>query len=142
MTTTNNESPEAEMVRCTLCPTPVWMRKDRLEKHIAKVHSQTAPSKKTFSSYHARLESTSLARKKSPNPAESNTRLRGKSSNLKLISRDGHRAGPGRCAECGFEQSQLWQYAESNHGPVEICSGCKPLVFERSFGAVEADSVD
>jgi hypothetical protein len=59
-----------------------------------------------------------------------------------LISRRGMRVGAGRCAECGIKESKLWHYAQSNRGPVCLCSNCKAKVFERSFGKSPMDLLD
>jgi len=125
------------MVRCPVCANPVWIQKDRLERHIKKAHAQTAAPRKSFTTYHAKLESTFPPRMA---PAKTRSKQAGmqagksKPGTLALISRTGSRLGPGHCAECDLEVTQLWFYAESNRGPVEICSSCKAHVFERSFG--------
>jgi hypothetical protein len=135
MADTLNVEQDSEMVRCPLCTNQVWIQKDRLEKHIKKAHSQSAAPRKSFTTYHAKLQSTFPPRVPSNKKA---SKLSGGSADrgkpgIVLISRTGSRLGAGRCAECGLEVTQLWFYADSNRGPVEICSSCKSNVFERSF---------
>lgn len=43
-----------------------------------------------------------------------------------------------QCNECGYSNKILWLYSKSNFGPVYLCSRCKPKVFDRSFGEVDA----
>jgi hypothetical protein len=126
MAETSDADSEKDLVQCPLCEKHVWVRKDRLEMHNRRVHPATAPSKKSFSTYHAKMAS-SLPPKNMHQPSAQKSII--------LISRSGRRAGPGRCAECGLEQPALWHYSESNLGPVDICGPCKTTVFERSFGA-------
>ena len=138
---TEVEEVEVERVRCMLCATQVWLRSDRLEKHIARVHPLSAPSKKGFTQYHARLESTPLARKVlPPTPGQSAAEKEPIIGNVILLTRQGRRSVQGRCAECGQEGVMLWNYAESTRGPLDICGSCKPLVFERSFGSTGVDN--
>ena len=138
MATSNTPDQETELVRCTLCSNHVWIRRDRMEQHVRKVHPSTSPSKKSFTAYTARLASTFPPRVTPKAGAPRSAGSQGK-ANIRLTSRDGRRAGQGRCAECGVEALNLWNYAESDHGPVDICADCKPAVFERSFGATETD---
>ena len=55
-----------------------------------------------------------------------------------LISQRGQRLETGYCRECRSYQSPVWTYRESNHGRVSLCSRCKPEVFDRSFGRLDA----
>jgi len=65
-----------------------------------------------------------------------------KSPKLVLESNRGKRVhssqNGNRCAECGMRHSLTWHYEKSSIGPVHICSGCKPKVFDRSFGKRDA----
>jgi hypothetical protein len=142
MDTTNDGYYEPNMVRCNLCSNHVWVREDRLEKHIGKIHAPMAPSKKSFTTYHARLVSSfppkvirlpKTSRTDGLPAGTMNSHFIGL-GNIMLISRTGSRSGGGRCSECDLERSSIWHYSESNRGPVDICSTCKPNVFERSFG--------
>jgi len=109
-----------------------------MEKHIKKVHSPTAAPRKSFTTYHANLASTFPPRVNQPAPGlKPGVPAPG---SIHLASRRGRRAGAGRCAECGAQVEFLWHYTESSHGAVDICAGCKPVVFERSFGQLEMDS--
>ncbi|MCX6081375.1 MAG: hypothetical protein NTW32_17730 [Chloroflexi bacterium] len=133
MEPSNVEENEEDLVRCTLCQNHVWVRKDRLEKHIGKIHSKTAAPKKSFTTYHAHLASTFPPRVKTQAITKPVSLPAGAKSDITLISRAGSRVGPGRCAECGLDHKALWRYAESSQGLVDICSQCKPKIFERSF---------
>ena len=42
------------------------------------------------------------------------------------------------CSECGLSANVLWRYSKSNRGVVYLCRRCKPIVFDRSFGEVDA----
>lgn len=56
-----------------------------------------------------------------------------------LISRRGKRVDERRrCNECRDIRPLLWEYPESNCGSVLICSLCKSVVFDRSFGSIDA----
>ena len=134
MEPTNTEDNEADLVRCVLCEKHVWVRKDRLEKHIGKIHSKSVAPRKSFTSYHAHLSSTFPPKVKVKAVIKPAGLAVGAEGPFKLISRAGSRAGSGRCLECGQEVLQLWHYPGSSQGPVDICVNCKPEVFERSFG--------
>jgi len=127
------ENETDEMVRCILCSNQVWLRKDRLEKHIGKVHSPNISPKKTFTTYHARIESN-FPPKNSSKPKALEARRHAESESIRLLSPNGQRIDKGRCAECGLDEVVVWHYVESNFGSVDICRACKVNVFERSFG--------
>ena len=58
---------------------------------------------------------------------------------LYLISKRGTRVFEGgTCDECRDEAKRLWRYSKSNVGVVHICARCKPRVFDRSHGRVDA----
>ena len=57
---------------------------------------------------------------------------------LRLESRRGSKVGPGRCAECNRPDLELWRYSRSNRGEVHLCRPCKDVVFDRSFGRLDA----
>ena len=122
------------LVPCKLCSNQVWIRKDRLQKHVQKVHPLNAASKKSFTTYKARIASTFPPKVMTQSTTVKQGGLPMGAIHLTLTSRRGQRIGKGICAECGVEQLSLWHYSESNQGPVDICSGCKPDVFDRSFG--------
>ncbi len=119
---------EDDLVKCSQCAKPVWVRRDRLEKHIARAHSPTAAPKKSFTTYTAKIAST-FPPKVSPSAALPGSRP----GTIMLTSRRGRRAGAGCCAECGLEALNIWHYSESNQGPVELCADCRDKVFARSF---------
>ena len=121
------------MVPCKQCSNQVWIRKDRLQAHIQKVHSSKAAPKKSFTTYKARIASTFPPRVITKSTIVNQADLRGGKANLILTARAGQRVGKGICKECGVEQLSLWRYSESNQGMVDICSACKPTVFDRSF---------
>lgn len=127
MTSSSTQDQDTDLVQCIQC-SHVWLRKDRLEQHMRKVHSPTAAPRKSFTTYTANLASTFPPRISSAS----------KPGNVQLTTRAGKRVGKGFCAECGCEEKILWHYSESNLGPVEICSSCKSKVFERSFGEKNA----
>ena len=121
---------DEEMVVCKLCTNRVWIRKDRLENHVQKVHSPTAAPKKSFTTYKARIESNFPPKVLTNSP----TVKRYGKIEITITSRSGQRIGKGICSACGTEQSSLWHYLESNQGAVDLCGGCKQIVFDRSFG--------
>jgi hypothetical protein len=131
---TPNDVDNEILVPCKLCSNRVWIRKDRLQKHVQKVHSPTAAPKKSFTTYKARIASTFPPKVITHSTTVKHDGLQMGTSNITLISRRGQRIGKGICAECGVEQLSLWHYLESNQGAVNICSGCKQNVFDRSFG--------
>jgi predicted SprT family Zn-dependent metalloprotease len=57
---------------------------------------------------------------------------------ITLKSRRGTKVNEKRCSECGVIEKVVWRYAQSNRGPVYICSRCKPKVFDRSFKRIDA----
>ncbi|MEI7844477.1 MAG: hypothetical protein WCK35_01610 [Chloroflexota bacterium] len=132
------ENETDEMVRCILCSNQVWLRKDRLEKHIGKVHSPNTSPKKTFTTYHARIESN-FPPKISSKPKALEARGRGELESIRLLSQNGQRIDKGCCAECGLDGVVVWHYVESNLGSVDICRSCKVNVFERSFGKLNLE---
>jgi len=133
MATPGDEENEI-MIPCKLCAPQVWIRKDRLQKHVQKVHSAKAAPKKSFTTYKARIESTFPPKVRTQSINSQRDSVRVSKSQIILTSRSGVRIDSGLCAECGLEQSPLWHYAESNRGAVDICSECKQIVFDRSFG--------
>jgi hypothetical protein len=133
MTTPSNTDNET-MVPCKLCSNQVWIRKDRLQAHIQKVHSLKAAPKTKFTTYKARIASTFPPKVVTKSTVAKQTGKTRGAADIILTTRAGRRAGKGLCAECGLEQLTLWHYSESNLGPVDICSECKANVFDRSFG--------
>jgi hypothetical protein len=131
---TPNDVENETMVPCKKCSNRVWIRKDRMQQHIQKVHPSTAAPKKSFTTYKARIASTFPPRVLTQSVIVKRDGLQMGTTNITLTSRRGQRIGKGICAECGIEQSSLWRYFESNQGVVDICSGCKQKVFDRSFG--------
>jgi hypothetical protein len=122
------------MVSCKQCSNQVWIRKDRLQAHLQKVHSPKTAPKKSFTTYKARIASTFPPKVITKSTTVKQAGLPGYSINIILTSREGQRVGKGLCAECGVVRLFLWHYSESNQGAVDICSGCKQNVFDRSFG--------
>ena len=122
------------MVPCKQCSNQVWIRKGRLQAHIQKVHSPKAAPKQSFTTYKARIASTYPPKVITKSTIAKQVGLPRGAVNIILTSRRGQRVGKGLCVECGVEQLFLWHYSESNQGAVDICSGCKPNVFDRSFG--------
>jgi len=131
---TPNDVDNESMIPCTQCSNRVWIRKDRMQKHIQKVHPSTAASKKSFTTYKARIASTFPPKVLTQSITIKHNSLQKGITNITLVSRKGQRIGKGICAECGVEQSSLWRYLESNQEAVNICSECKQNVFDRSFG--------
>ena len=134
MMTQSDEDNESVRVRCELCLNQVWIRQDRLQKHIQKVHPPSAASKKSFTTYKARIASTFPPKVPTQAITVKPVGWQAGTNRINLISRKGQRVGSGVCSECGVEQVSRWHYSESNQGPVDICTGCKQSVFERSFG--------
>jgi hypothetical protein len=122
------------MVPCEQCSNQVWIRKDRLQTHIQKVHSTRAAPRKSFTTYKARIASTFPPKVITKSTTGKQVGLPRSAVSLILTSRRGQRVGQGRCAECGLEKLVLWHYSESNQGAADICSECKQKVFDRSFG--------
>jgi hypothetical protein len=122
------------MVPCKQCSNQVWIRKDRLQAHIQKVHSPKAAPQKSFTTYKARIASTFPPKVITKSTTAKQAGLPGGAVDIILTSREGQRIGEGICAECGVEQLSLWHYSKSNQGAVDICSECKQNVFDRSFG--------
>ena len=129
-----NDIDNEMMVPCKQCSNQVWIRKDRLQLHIQKVHSPRAAPKKSFTTYKARIASTFPPKVITKSTTIKQAGLPRGEVNIILTSRGGQRVGKGLCAECGVQQLCLWHYSESNQGAVDICSRCKPIVFDRSFG--------
>jgi hypothetical protein len=130
---TPNDVENEIMVPCKQCTNRVWIRKDRMQKHIQKVHPSTAAPKKSFTTYKARIASTFPPKVLKRSVTVKSDGVQMGTTNIILVSRRGQRIGKGICAECGIEQLSLWRYSESNQGAVDVCSGCKQKVFDRSF---------
>ena len=122
------------MVPCKQCSNQVWIRKDRLQAHIQKVHSLKAAPKTKFTTYKARIASTFPPKVVTKSTVVKKTGKARGAANIILTTRDGKRIGNGFCSGCGVEQLTLWHYSESNLGPVDICNECKADIFDRSFG--------
>jgi hypothetical protein len=122
------------MVHCKQCSNQVWIRKDRLQTHVQKVHSPKAAPKKSFTTYKARIASTYPPKVITKSTIAKQVGLPKGAVNIIISSRRGQRTGKGLCLVCGAERLFLWHYSESNQGAVNICSDCKPSVFDRSFG--------
>lgn len=61
---------------------------------------------------------------------------------LILISQRGKKvSGVSKCSECGDYACDVWVYTISSRGKVYICERCKPEVFTRSFGSIDAMSM-
>lgn len=66
-------------------------------------------------------------------------RKKKKKAPLVLVSKRGMRINSkSECCLCHKEKSPVWHYANSSRGPVNICSDCKPRLFDRSFGKKDA----
>ncbi len=62
-----------------------------------------------------------------------------KNKEIILISRRGQKVDEyTKCSQCDKWKLQVWRYAESNQGEVHLCSACKPRIFDRSFGKIDA----
>lgn len=58
---------------------------------------------------------------------------------FRLISRRGTRVESlQKCYVCKSEKGGTWRYAQSTKGEVHICLACKPRVFDKSFGKIDA----
>jgi hypothetical protein len=132
--TTPSDVDNEIMVPCKQCSNQVWIRKDRLQVHVQKVHSPKAAPKKSFTTYKARIASTFPPKVLTQSTIVKQAGLPTSVIKIILTSRGGQRVGKGLCVECGLVQLFLWHYSESNQGAVDICSGCKQNVFDRSFG--------
>ena len=59
--------------------------------------------------------------------------------NVLLVSKRGSKHNiTALCDECGHFSHKLWKYARSDRGSVFLCDRCKPYVYERSFGSIDA----
>ncbi len=68
----------------------------------------------------------------------SNKKPKGRSRKIILESKRGTKQeNPAVCAECKM-LSTVWSYSKSNYGRVNLCRPCKSLVFDRSFGKIDA----
>lgn len=127
---------ESKYVTCSQCSKRV-PRKNMIQ-HLES-HSRKAEARRK-----KRLERASKKRKAAlshPESAEKNIEPP-KTNRLILISKRGKPLdGGGKCAECGSIAKRLWRYTKSNQGTVHICPKCKPKVFDRSFGTVDAMNV-
>lgn len=110
----------------TICPIcMVQVRVDRIDNHIKKVHNKGDVVQ--VNSIKGKL-SSSL---KNNEPENINI--------LYLKSKRGLRIEElEQCDECKMGTKPVWRYSESNKGVIFLCSSCKPLVLERSFGKVDA----
>lgn len=57
---------------------------------------------------------------------------------LRLESKRGRQVGCGHCANCGRFELSLWRYNKSTIGPANLCTACKNLALDRSFGKIDA----
>ena len=58
---------------------------------------------------------------------------------FKLISkRSSKLLDGGTCANCKKSYPLLWRYAESTIGSLNLCTDCKPLLLDFSFGKMDA----
>src|SRR5262245_3741752 len=116
--------------KCLFCG--FTMSTSKLEQHWLKEHHMEPGA--------ARAETERL---RQVARAEEEEMRRHPAPKLFLESRHGIRSTEARqCDECGVRKNLLWRYRKSNKGIVYICNTCKPIVFDRSFGSVDAfDSV-
>jgi hypothetical protein len=60
-------------------------------------------------------------------------------SPLQLASKRGRRLeGLRKCDECRLRAVVTWRYGSTNRGEIHLCSVCRPVVYERSFGRGDA----
>ncbi len=72
-----------------------------------------------------------------PNPY-ANNRTQVKNRKIILESKKGTKQEvPAKCVECKM-LATVWSYSKSNYGRVNICRSCKAIVFDRSFGKIDA----
>ncbi len=129
----------SQTVTCDLCGRT--FTRDYIHEHKRRIHAgqvtKLAKAASTVDSHKNRDAQKSSALK----PGITNYKFIAP-GHIKLISKRGMRVGAGRCAECGTTEIMLWRYAESNLGPVCLCSRCKVKVFDRSFGKGHLDLLD
>jgi hypothetical protein len=135
----DDPSRDKRMSTCDICG--VRVRRDRLQKHVERVHTEKPEKKKDLATcmfcgaimHRKELAahccaggSSQLAELEPPTP-------------IILESKRGKRIGDSKhCSECHGLFDVVWRYAKSNMGVVYLCSSCKPIVFDRSFGPADA----
>lgn len=134
----DDPSKDKRMIKCDICG--VSVRRDRLEKHIRQAHIEkpevkanpatcrfcgaTMPQSELAA--HRCEESGPLKRSDLPPP-------------IILESKRGTKIeSTTRCSECHGLADVVWRYAKSNFGVVHLCRFCKAIVFDRSFGEIDA----
>lgn len=130
----------SEWVECPRCG--IHVHRERIEQHLAHAHdgeenkAAPPPAKPAPPGPRVRiLPPGAKFKPKAPAPKPEHP----VSTHLILYSRRGSRVtGKEFCRECGTRKDHIWRYAESNRGTVYLCSECKPLVFDRSFGHIDA----
>ena len=143
-------SKKSDIMRCGVCG--ISIRRDNLENHLASVHMRevqlalagrkvpvhprkrggaaTAPSI-VWVRYDPSVPLNELI-----NPENSEQTSQ---TYLRLISRRGTKTEIlKRCNNCGIIKQPTWHYVNSTWGEVHLCSKCKPEVFDRSFGKMDA----
>jgi hypothetical protein len=114
---------KSRRVKCPVCGTRVVA--DLMDEHLRLRHAGYRQRAVPIEEVASIIESISKERADSPP--------------LILVSQRGTKVTrTARCSECGYSASTLWRYSESNRGVVYLCSSCRPIVFDRSFGEVDA----
>ena len=120
--------------RCKICGA-VMQPGMRLRVHWWQKHHLKPQAARAETDRFAQIESVTLAKMRK---ADSDQRQHPEPK-LILQSRRGVRIKePRRCNECCTMKDGLWRYAKSSEGEVYLCDRCKPIVFDRSFGEVDA----
>jgi hypothetical protein len=111
-----------ELVKCSKCPALV--REDRLAKHISKTHKTKTKDNRFNINIQSKI------------PVKNTSSFESK---VILVSKRGIRIQQKMlCDSCHVNSSVIWHYADSNRGAVNICGRCKSVVFNRSFGKIDA----
>lgn len=142
----NNEvSPELVFLYCPKCRAKV--RKDLYEDHCKRKHLTADRNKAKARDFSGKRrlvrESTnsSNVEKKSAETAPSPVTKKRKSGikDIRLENRDGYRySDPRVCTACGIQAKPTWRFMATNGKDVFVCSRCKPVILERSFGKKDA----
>lgn len=121
----SKETVEIHLIQCPHCNSSV--RNDRLDKHIAKVHTRQNHS--TLRNFNAESETSH----------KSSSSKSARREPITLFSKRGTRINKlMSCDSCLSTEIVLWHYAESSRGQVNICGKCKSGLFNRSFGRKDA----
>lgn len=141
----NTTSSSSALQLCPVCKCSV--HRNRLSVHLklcnAKVRKKQKVKLKQQSivapDVRGGIGDRLLSRKPLRSAENKNLRKQRSTSRFILESRRGARVlGPRPCKNCGRNHDVVWFYAKSSDGAVYLCATCKAIVFDRSFGKLDA----